>query len=238
VERVDPSPDLETISDVLKAIANPVRMELLLALRSPRALAEIHLRPARKDGNLRPDRTMSRVSVKHHLESLLDIGVVRPLPGLRDGREVETYQINHRQLFALTEELRALTRLRGTGPDIPDGTIPAPARQAPGNRTGMRLTVLNGPTEGKVHTLPPQATWTLTVGRKLDAGVCLDHDPYISLLNTELVRDSDRVVVRDLPSSRNGTWLNWELIPRGSEARIATGDVIQVGRTQLLFHGQ
>lgn len=222
-----------SVADIMKALGNPVRMQMLSILRSPRTLGEIEVAPMRQDEAGSPGRSMSRVSVRQHLEQLIAIGAVKQVAGVRDGRSVALYQVNHRQLFALTEELRELGRLRPDQDLIADGTAAGPASPPPA-RHGARLVLMNGAFEGKTFPLGNGAqVWT--IGRARTATVCLDYDPYLSLQNSELRFARGTFTLHDVPGNRNGTRLNWEELPKGGSRALASGDVIGVGRSQLLF---
>lgn len=65
--------------------------------------------------------------------------------------------------------------------------------------------------------------------------VCLDYDPYVSLENAAVARAGDGFDVSDLPQSKNGTAVNWEVLPKGGRRELRPGDLIGVGRSLLLF---
>jgi DNA-binding transcriptional ArsR family regulator len=223
--------DPQRVARMLKALASPVRIELLRLLTAPRTLAEIRLRPGRRDQG-RAGRAMSSVTVRQHLGHLLEIGAIQVVPLTRDGRRRNHFLVHHRQLFALTEELRQLARIRPDVDLLLDGTQPGPAPPPP--QPGARLTLVNGAREGQVFPLrAPRQGWL--VGRRPDAEILLDYDPYVSLENTRVLRTADGFEVVDLPGSRNGTTLNWAPLPKGRPQALATGDVVGVGRSTLVF---
>ncbi|MCA1810932.1 MAG: FHA domain-containing protein, partial [Halobacteriales archaeon] len=224
------------VSPMLKALASPVRLELLQLLQSPRMLGEIRLRPGRSDRAGMPGRSLSRVTVRQHLDSLLKIGAVQVVPLLRDGRLLNHFVVDHRQLFALTEELRQLARIRPEGDLLPDGTRPGPGHAAAAVQ-GPRLALVNGAREGQWFPLESgggqDASWL--IGRRPGADILLDYDPYVSVENTQVLRRGDAFSIVDLPASRNGTLLNWETVPKGRPQPLANGDVVGVGRSTLVF---
>ncbi len=222
-----------SVADIMRALGNPVRISMLTILRQPRTLGEIQVTPVRQDDGQRPERAMSRVSVRQHLEQLLEIGAVQQVRGTRDGRTVTLYQVNHRQLFALTEELRELGRLRPEKDLIPDGTAPGSPEMPP--IKGPRLVLMNGAYEGKTFPLKAEGAQTWTIGRARNAAIALDYDPYLSLQNSEVRFVRGQFTLHDIATNRNGTRLNWEAVPRGSSLPLRSGDVLGVGRSQLLF---
>lgn len=228
--------DSERLGRVMKALANPVRVDLLKALRSPKTITEIRLHPRRKDGNLHPERVMSRVTVREHLVQLLDIGVVQARRATREGRTVDVYIVNHRQLFALTEELRQLAELRPDGQTVGDATQEDPV-EPPRFPEGPKLVLAGGIPKGRVFPLNGDGErWR--IGRHRGAEVWLDYDPYLSSENAEVVRTRKGFVLHDLGRSRNGTYLNWEELARGAEAPLSDGDLIGVGRSVLVFRSR
>lgn len=215
------------LADVLGALANPVRLQILLELRHPRALREITVRPARKTASGRAS-TMSLSALRHHLDTLLAIGAIVQRPRLRDGQRVDTYQVSHPNLFALTEELRGLARIRGDD-DILDGTMPVDATPVRPVHQGRRLTALNGPIEGECYAL---GKGTTRLGRQPDCTVWLAHDPYVSLVSAYI--DVDKEARLRAVEGANPPHINW--VPVTREATLRTGDVIRLGRTNLLYH--
>jgi len=228
---------VETTSAVLKALANPLRIQILGMLRTPHTLSEMRLRPLRKEGGATPSRTMSRMAVRQHVEQLVEAGLVRQVSVLRQGRSAAAYTVNHRQLFAVTEELKEIARISPEADLVADGTRPrpeAPTRDAAVH--GPRLILTNGIYEGRAFALKFEsepAAWR--IGRKRGLAVSLDYDPYLSLENSEVTWRKARFFVRDLPGSRNGTSVNWALLPPGGERELLPGDIIGAGRSRLLF---
>ena len=220
----------DALAHIMKSLGNPVRVEILQQLTVPRQLGEIQVSPARKEKGDAPRRRMTRASVQGHLEQLMAVGAVRTVAGVRDGRTVTLYTIDQRQLFALTEELRDLGRLRGDDA-VADGTAPAPPPAAV--HEGPRLVLMNGPFEGRVVPLAGAGPWS--IGRSADSTVCLSYDPFLSTNNSEVRAHGSGYQVVDLPHARNGTALNWTTLPRGQAAPLVSGDVVGVGRTLLLF---
>lgn len=91
------------------------------------------------------------------------------------------------------------------------------------------LVVARGPNAGSRYLLDQDL---VRVGRHPDADILLD-DITVSRKHVELQRDADGFAVRDV-GSLNGTYLNRQ---RVDEARLRTGDELQVGRFRLRFYG-
>ena len=101
------------------------------------------------------------------------------------------------------------------------------ARSAPG---AVRLTVVEGPAVGQEFKLDGSAT----IGRSPDATVMVD-DPGVSRLHARIRRnDAGCFEVEDL-GSKNGTFVNGARVDR--PRKLARGDVVRVGETELRFDG-
>jgi DNA-binding transcriptional ArsR family regulator len=223
--------DEERMSTVLKALAHPARLDLLRQLRSPRSVGEIRLRSRKDDGHGLPDRPMSRVSVRAHLDQLLAIGAVEVRREVRDGRLMDVFVVNARQMFALTEELRTLGRPAAY--DFADGTLPGAPADAPVQATGTAMTLVSGVLEGACIPLAGAGPWR--IGRAAQCSVAIDYDPYASLLHAEVRRTPAGFELADLGKARNGTWRNWVEVPPGGATPLATGDILRIGHTIMVF---
>jgi DNA-binding transcriptional ArsR family regulator len=226
----------ETMALLLKALGNPLRLQVLDMLRTPHTLSEIRLSPARKEGGAAPDRTMSRMAVRQHVEQLEAFGLVRQVRVQRLGRSAVAYVVDHRQLFAVTEDLKELARIRPEADPGDAPTLADPVRADVQHVRGPRLILTNGIYEGRCFALPFErepAAWR--IGRKRGLAVTLDYDPFLAQENTEIAWRAARYFVRDLPGSRNGTSVNWSRLADGQEREILPGDLIGAGRSRLLF---
>ncbi|WP_233512798.1 FHA domain-containing protein, partial [Micromonospora deserti] len=90
------------------------------------------------------------------------------------------------------------------------------------------LTVTGGPMRGLSFRLGPARQ---VVGRASTADIVV-HDPHLSRRHAEVWLTGEGMSLADLGST-NGTWLNDRQIT-GVE-RLADGDVIRIGRTELRF---
>ncbi len=79
-----------------------------------------------------------------------------------------------------------------------------------------------------IRLMPRNHAQPVTLGRGRDASVILD-DPKASRIHTAIRYWDDIFIVRDMNSS-NGTFLNGEKI---GVAKIAPGDIIQIGDTRI-----
>lgn len=212
----------------LDALASAPRLALLHALRMPCELHEIRI-PA--EGSLRP---LSRQTVTHHIDHLADVGLVLRLDDPQRGHR---YLLDHARLFAVVDGLRQLARIRPLQmrDTVPDGTLPGPGPETPHLPPPPRLAVAYGREDGAGFSLAGKAGTRWRLGRSPHCEVRLDHDPYASGENSSVERTANGFLLRDLPGSRNGTWLNWDRLAAGGTAPLESGDVVTVGRTNLVF---
>ncbi|MFC0082046.1 FHA domain-containing protein [Aciditerrimonas ferrireducens] len=92
--------------------------------------------------------------------------------------------------------------------------------------TGV-LVVRHGPSAGTRFVLVAPTT---AVGRHPESDIFLD-DITVSRRHAEIARDEDGYRIRDL-GSLNGTYVNHERI---EEAKLRSGDEVQIGKFKLLF---
>lgn len=217
----------------LETLASPTRLALLHALRTPRSLADIRVRPTLTREGEREDRPLSRQAVTHHLEQLLDAGLVRRLSD--DARD--TFVLSHDRLFALVDEMRDLTRLRpySAWSDSSETLGREDARPAtPPPRPC--LAVAYGQAEGSAFPLAGAVGSTWRLGRRAQCEVRLDHDPYVSAEHAVVERREDGYFVAD-QGSRNGTLLDGVLLSPGAAVGLRPGSILTVGRSVLVFQG-
>lgn len=222
--------DYDRIARSLDVLANPNRLRALRQLLEPRTVGEVELEAERTGGAGSAGARVSREGVRQHLSRLRELGVVRRREGPGGAHE---YLVDQGSLFALTEEIRSLGRLRPSERWLTE-TMHGTPPQGPSEPEGPRLVVVHGVEEGAWHPLPGDGpAWT--VGRAPGCEVALPHDPYISRRNTRVERSEEGYRVRDLPDSRNGTALNWNPLPEDEPAALEHGDVVGIGRSLLLF---
>lgn len=90
------------------------------------------------------------------------------------------------------------------------------------------LVVLRGPNTGARFLLDDDE---VTSGRHPDSDIFLD-DVTVSRRHARFTREQGHFVVRDI-GSLNGTYVNRERI---DEARLTTGDEVQIGKYRLVFY--
>ena len=230
----EPDDSTAAFTAALGALATPARILLLRAIRTPKTVTEIKLKlPGEAEGH---DRVLARQTVKQHLDRLVEVGVVHAREAERThGRTLE-YVVNHQVLYSLSEEFRSLAKLRPT--DLP----PSMTRTAFGPKNAAQrgrpcLILVKGLDEGRIYDLapPPKGPAEWLIGRRRGLSISLDFDEFVSSENSRIRWDGQRHSIEDLALSRNGTWVNFRQLPKGSPTQLERGDIVGVGRSTLVF---
>lgn len=231
--------DIETeqLTTYLRALAVPGRLELLRKLQVPRTSREVEILPSRRDKHLSEGRPLTRQAIEKHIAVLQEVGLVQARATTRDGRAMSEYVVNHARLFVVVEELRRLSLIRPTRGVSPEtigtpGAPPAGAGPA-GAPRGPSLRLVNGPREGQVFVLEGDGPWA--IGRATEASIHLAYDPFVSRENARVRRVEGVFVVEALSGARNGTFVNGEEVPEGARMPLVAGDLVEVGRSVLVF---
>ncbi|HUR69934.1 MAG TPA: FHA domain-containing protein [Candidatus Thermoplasmatota archaeon] len=229
--------DYVDLAETLQALSYPARLELLDILRFPHTAAEVKLTPHRVVAGENPERAVSKQAVQAHLDKLVDAGLVRVTTTERGGRQVNEFLVNSQRFYAIVEDLRRLcVRYAGRGP-VGDqtGTLGSPAPT--GAPRGPRLTLVHGVYEAKVFPLVAETAregrWT--IGRQRGVAVSLDYDPYVSSEHAHLTLGPKGYTLTDAADSKNGTFVNWEPLPKGGSVLLRSADILGVGRSLLCF---
>lgn len=229
--------ELDALADVLGALANANRLAMLAQLVSPKAIRDIRLNPEAPGDGENPERPISRQAVRDHLLKLEEVGVVRRVSGSEPTEKPwrEEYVLSHTRVFAIAEEFRKLCRLRATT-EAMDGTQATPPLEGPSGLSGPRLVLVHGLNEGAAFPLAGEGPWV--IGRRRGLPVSLDYDAFLSSEHASVAASGPGFELEDLPSSRNGTYLNWRLLDARGKRRLEHGDVIGVGRSLLMFRSR
>lgn len=223
--------DFERLSFYLKALAHPNRLELLWMLRIPTAAADVQLRPRRRDDALSAERTISRQAVLQHLDSLEEVGVVDRLPD--EGTKAQRRVVNQARLFAIVEDLRALTAIRPAVRVDVDTTMPRIEGLHEPTPPGPKLVLVGGPWQGHAFPLLGSGPWTL--GRSRSRDVSLSYDPFVSAEQAVLTAEGAGRAVEELPGARNACQVSFVPLQKGERRVLRPGDVLGVGRSLLVY---
>lgn len=218
------------LAEALSALAVPSRIALLRELRLPRIVSEIEVKASTAGSST---RNLARQTVRQHLDILLESGMVSMREAVRERGETTEFVVNHQRVYALAEELRSLARLRpAIEPGAPTAALAANRSAAPRRPC---LVIVKGLDEGASFPLEPSERLSWIVGRTRAADVPLDFDPYISAENALISWKDPSHVIENLAGSRNGTSVNFSLLPDGARHTLQHGDVVGLGRTFLVY---
>lgn len=226
----DDAERLVDLADRLQPLANPTRLRLLSQLRDPQTLTEIELRKPEADR----EKPLARQTVKSHLVQLMEAGAVVSRKAQREYGETTEYMLNNQQVFALAEELRDLARLT-PAEDPSQGTVRGELRLGDIEASGPHLVLVKGIPEGRAFDLSASGEHRWIIGRSRGTEIPLPSDPFVSSENTVVEQEGDTFRVSDLPRSRNGTIVNGIQLGEGEEHELEPGDVIQLGKSTLVF---
>jgi hypothetical protein len=234
------APDYDRLEGYFRALGYSARLELLHLLKLPRAVNEIKLAARQEREGQRVGRTSSRQAILGHLEKLMEIGVV-------DAAEPEgptgkrRFVVNGAKLYQIMEEFRQVGMVLPTPATGRHATVGLGDTRDAADVPGPKLLLAHGLHEGKAFPLKradAKGDRGWVIGRKAGLHVSLDYDPFVSLENSEIKPEGGRYLLEDLPSSRNGTFVNWRRLDKGERVSLWPGAVIGVGRTLLVFSAE
>lgn len=220
-----------SLATSMAALSSPTRLSILRALRRPLIVSEIEVASAEGQGSA----IISRQAVRKHLDALVEARLVSAREVVRERGETVEFSLNHQGIYALAEDIRDLARLRPLV-DPAEMTIHRETGRTPPRAPGPSLLVVKGLVEGTSFDISPaggRTEWVL--GRRRGLDIALDYDPFVSSENTRFLWRDGHHVVEALPSSRNGTSLNFEALAGGEARELRHGDLISVGRTTLAY---
>lgn len=225
----------ETLARNLETLSSPTRLEILHALRAPRALHEIRVTPSLSREGESEDRPLSRQAVTRHLDVLVDAGLVRRTDAGPRARG-DAFVLNHERLFAVVDEMRNLAKMRPLVEDASLGeTIARSDAAEPRLPSGPRVLLAFGRDDGVSFSLAGPSGPRWTVGRAPACEIRLDYDPFLSSEHAAIERSSAGAITIEDLDSRNGTWVNWSRLKPRSPRPLAPGDLISLGRSVLVY---
>ncbi|HWH07941.1 MAG TPA: FHA domain-containing protein [Candidatus Thermoplasmatota archaeon] len=225
-----PASPAERLAEGLAALASPTRICLVQALRAPRILSQIVVRP---DAGPATGRPLARQTVARILGSLVASGIVVERASPRGHGTGTEFVVDHQRIFSLAEDLRGLARLRPTVEPQAE-TLPAGGPASP-RRPGPQLVLVRGLDEGAAFPLDAGARSRWVVGRRRGCDVPLDFDASVSAENAVVALEDGVHWLTDVEGSLNGTSHNFRRLSPRERVPLRHGDVVGVGRSLLLF---
>ncbi len=219
----------DDLAQLLDVLSSPVRLQILHALRTPQSVGDIRVVAARTRKGEHEGRHLARPTVHHHVEALESAGLVARVAS--DDGGAGKFVIDHQRVFALVDEIRSLARLR-SAVQASDGVTMISDDAVKALPDPPRLVLAYGRDDHVGYGLGDGRRWVL--GRGAECEVSLDYDPYASTRHAEITRVDDAFAIRDLDSS-NGTLVEGRLLRPGEQRSLASGALVQVGRSILVF---
>ncbi len=222
------------LANWLSALSNATSLSVLRELRTAKRAAEIRVR-SQGAGDA---RLLSRQSIHHHLDKLVEAGFATTEEVDVSGRERRIYSLNAGLLFSAAEDLRRLATVNPLSPSRDqDATLTVSSITRARRADGPHLALVHGVKEGLVYPLDAASlvddSWV--IGRGKDAAITISDDPSVSRHHAAISRDAKGTYhLRDLPRSKNGTLLNWAPLDTASEP-LKPGDIIMIGNAKLVF---
>lgn len=236
-----PLQEQQALLSKLKAISDENRFSLLATLKEPKTVNEIQLKAKSTTEEYRGDRRLTRQGVQYHLDILREADLVAATHQNRDGRMMNVHQLDPCGVYTFLDDLeRELGELASVAPAVDRATVRLEDMQQVRWPEEPRLVVVRGLTAGAGFSLsgpPPRSDRGWILGRSPDAEIALPYDPYIDAEQSEILPEGDRFRLLDLRSSENRIFVNDDPIGRGEGTELDRGDMIRVGRSQLLYQG-
>ncbi len=227
------------LSDTLKLLADPNRLDLLQQLREPKIVDEIEMTPSRASNEANPNRQLTRQAIRHHLRQLREANLVIVSERERDdGRHVSEFKVNEQAFYDIVEKLHNLNAYIGrssngnTSDNYEDGW-----------QAGPKLVLVRGLYDGQVYPLneghrsPPRG-WV--IGHGEECSVKVDYDPHVASEDAEILprNEAPGYKLIDLRTSHHRTIVNGNPVEFGGEEALEHGDVLKVGSSVFVFHEQ
>lgn len=204
---------LDQLSMRLKPLSNRTRIRLLAFLREPHYLEEVasYLK-------------ISHQAARRHVRQLVDGGLVDQ--SLRKGTSIIDYRVSIAGIVRLNEEMEVLCSLLHNDQAAVNGPRAGPPATSP-----CIITVRGHPMG---HSPSLHQERPLAIGTDPGSAIRIEHDLRVEPRHAEIRWTDDVWSLRDL-STEHGTWHNWTRLPPGNDTILNHGDLINVGRSFLLF---
>lgn len=207
----------------LRALASPVRLQILKELVKPSRAADLHVRAPSERAGTAADRFLGRSTLIEHLDVLQEAGLVRKVGDL--------HVLDQQAMVALLEDLGGLARLR------PLVEVDVEVTRASGEPTAQpligppRALVANGPDAGQAFSLAGAGPWR--VGRAPECEVALVHDPHVSRVHATIERAGDGFAIHVATSAKNPVFVDFAAVAAGARVAARSGALMLVGATLL-----
>lgn len=211
----------------LRALASPVRLQILRALVVPARSSDIRVRAAGERAGLGAERVVGRSTVIEHLDVLERAGLVRRLG--------ESYAVDQQAMVALLQDLGDLARLRALVEVDVEVTRAGPRPTAQPLPNLPRVLLANGPDAGRGIALEGAGPWR--IGRGADCEVSLGHDPHVSRVHVTLEKAEGAFAAHVSSAAKNPVFVDFAQVAPGEAMPLRVGALLSVGATLLVLQG-
>ncbi|HWG91913.1 MAG TPA: FHA domain-containing protein [Candidatus Thermoplasmatota archaeon] len=213
--------DERDLSELLTVLANPTRLALIERLAKPAFVTD-----------LAQEMGLTRQSLERHLQDLEAAGFVVGTPSWRGPLRATEYATDRTALFTFTERLGDLGKQMAPVGQSNNATLPSAPFAADPQRGHAGLLLVHGDTPGKWFSL--QGKRLVVIGRSQEVDVSVPYDAFSSSRHASLHLANDGWRLTDLKAT-NPPSVNFRPLQAGESVLLRHGDLITVGRTQLLF---
>lgn len=238
---------MDDVAPLFRALGYPTRLQLLSELRDPKGIKDLDVTPGPSGGVGRPDRTLTRQGIRHHLNQLAETGLVTIEQTSRDDHVSNVYRVSQAGLFRAAQMLQELA----TVGEVRSGPAANGHRLSPSTDSdrppwvqqtmapeGPRLVLVHGVGQGTTFPLDIKEIaggrgWL--IGNDPSVEIPLTHDPYAASKHAEIFRDEGVFRILDMRSSDRPTYVDWEPLDLGGASELKPGTVLGIGRSLLVF---
>lgn len=207
----------------LRALASPVRLQILRALVVPSRSQDLRVRATGERAGFDAQRFLGRSTVIEHLDILEAAHLVR--------RVGEAYVVDQQEMVAFLQDLGDLARLRAIVEVDVETTRPTVGPPSRPLVPPPRLLIVNGPKAGQAFALTGAGPWR--VGRDASCEVALAHDPHVSRLHVTLSREEGGLLVESSMTAKNAALVDFAPLEPGQRVPVRPGSILGVGATSL-----
>lgn len=209
----------------LRALASPVRLQILRALVVPARAPDIRVHATGERAGLGAERFLGRSTVIEHLDILEEAGLVR--------RVGDVFAADQQGMVAFLQDIGSLARLRALVEVDVEATRSSPQPTTQPVAPLPRLLVASGPAAGRAFALDGPGPWA--IGRGHANEIALAHDPHVSRTHVIVTRDATGFHAKVANAAKNPAFVDFVPLDASRIALLRPGSVLTIGVTPLVL---